>query len=274
MARRERGDAERALSAVLPSTVRLTRRALRWTQRQLAERCDMTQSQVSRFESGQIDVVTLGEAGRLVDALGIRLELVVHRPFVAGAPVQRDAAHARCVAYVAGRLAAMGWDIRREVEISGGQSHGWIDVLAYHPARRALLVIEIKTVITDLGAAERQLGWYRRAAGAAARSFGWRVDATASALLVLATIQNEEMLGENRQSLAQAFPSRAAAFFGWLTEPRAPPPRPAMALFDPRTRRRQWLIPSALDGRRSALRHLDYADFMRQVRRSPASVRR
>jgi hypothetical protein len=203
--RRHRGEAERKMLLTIPPAVRDTRRAIGWTHAQLSVRTDISQSRISRFESGAIDCVSLAEAGRLLDVLRIRAELAVARPHVASGPWQRDAAHARCVAYAAGRLRAMGFDVRLEVEILDFRSRGWIDLVAFHRERRALLVAEVKTEIVDMGAAQRQLAWYSRSAGDAVRSFAWRVDVSASALLVLATDANENRLAENR-SLAGEYP--------------------------------------------------------------------
>ena len=65
----------------------------------------------------------------------------------------------------------------REVEVVHGRSHGWIDLLAFDP-RTGRLVVEIKTRLDDVGAIERQLGWYRRMAPAIARAQGWEVRQT------------------------------------------------------------------------------------------------
>jgi hypothetical protein len=181
--------------------------------------------------------------------------------------MQRDAAHARCVAYAAARLRAMGFDIRLEVEIEGVRSHGWIDLLAFHADRRALFVAEVKTEIVDIGAVQRQLGWYARSARDAGRSFGWRIDVTISGLLVLATDANETRLAENRGLVGEAFPTRASRLFDWLEAPTSDVLAPALALIDPRARRQRWLIATSLDGRRSRLRYANYREFMQRARR-------
>ena len=246
----------------VPPAVRDTRRATGLTQAQLASRAEMSQSRVSQFESGDIDCVSVGEAGRLLDVLGIRTEVAFVRPYVVSGPRQRDAAHARCVAYAAGRLRAMGFDVRLEVEIHGDRSHGWIDVLAYHAGLQTMFVAEIKTELVDLGAVQRQVAWYARSADAVGRSFGWRINAKVSALLVLATDANETRLTENRHLLREAFPTRAAHLFDWLEAPTSDPLAPALALIDPAARRRRWLIATSLDGRRSQLRYANYRDFI------------
>jgi transcriptional regulator with XRE-family HTH domain len=262
--RRAKGEAERRFLLTVPLAVRDTRRAIGWTQAQLASRVGMSQASVSRFESGDIDRVSLGEAGRMLDVLGVRADLALAKPHIVSAPLQRDAAHARCVAYSAGRLRAMGWDVRLEVEIHGAQSHGWIDVLAYHRESRAAFVGEVKTELIDIGAVQRQLGWYARSVRDVGRSFGWRIDGLTSGLLVLATQANEERLAQNRALVREAFPTRASQLLDWLEVPTPQPPRPAVALIDPRSRRQRWLIPTSLDGRRSPLRYANYREFIQR----------
>jgi transcriptional regulator with XRE-family HTH domain len=266
VARRTRGEAERRLALIIAPAIRDTRRALRRTQADLADRCGMSQSQISRAEAGALGWVTVEEVGRLLDVLGIRLDISLHRPYVTTVPFQQDAAHARALAYVARRLQAMGWEVKLEVEIVEGRARGWIDALAYHPEHRAVFVAEVKAGLDDMGAAERQLGWYRRAAGLAARSFGWRSASSAGALLVLATEANDQLITANHGVVSRNFPIRAAALHEWLDHPASSTQRLALALIDPRTRRRRWLQPLALDGRRTALRYAGYADFMRSVR--------
>jgi len=53
-----------------------------------------------------------------------------------------DEAHARLVEWVVRRLNALGWDVAVEVSFARNGERGSIDVLAFHPGRRALLVIE------------------------------------------------------------------------------------------------------------------------------------
>ena len=78
--------------------------------------------------------------------------------------------------YVDRRLRSAGWLTLREVEVVHGRSHGWIDLLP--DPRTGRLVVEIKTRLDDVGAIERQLGWYRRMAPAIARAQGWEVRQT------------------------------------------------------------------------------------------------
>lgn len=87
--------------------------------------------------------------------MGARLTVAIEPPFLHDRERQRDAAHVRCTTYLAKRLQAAGWKTATEVEVGQGRARGWIDVLAFHPATRLLIVIEVKTEIRDLGQIER-----------------------------------------------------------------------------------------------------------------------
>jgi transcriptional regulator with XRE-family HTH domain len=149
-----------------------------WSLDELAARAKVSKGMLVLIEHGRANL-TVDLAGKVLSALDVTVDLRITSPHVARR--QRDAAHARCVAYVARRLESLGWLVHREVEIAGGRSHGWIDILAFDPVTRTLLVIEIKTEIHDLGQIERTLGWYGREAWSVASGFGWRPAAVRTA---------------------------------------------------------------------------------------------
>jgi transcriptional regulator with XRE-family HTH domain len=245
---------ERHLRHVIAQCVLEGRRALGWSQAELARRARVSTGSVAMLETAAVNA-TLEMVGRVLEPLGIVLDLRFRVPFTEGR--QRDRAHALCVAYVQRRLERAGWLVVREVEIGANGARGWIDLLAMSPDGRHLLVIEVKTVLLDLGQIERTVGWYQRQALAAARRLGWRPTTTSAWLLVLMTESNEATIRDNRQALAQSFPARA----------REPLDRPGkadrgLAMIDPASRRRDWLVRSRTDGRRSAPPYQDYRDFI------------
>ena len=244
------------------------RHAVGWSQRELARRARVSRQMVGRVERASVSP-SLEVSSRLFGALGIEAELVVRVPFLIDRHRQRDPAHARCAAYVQRRLEKAGWNVRREVEVVHGRSHGWIDILAFEPRSATVLVIEIKTQLEDLGQTERTLGWYEREAPAAARRLGWRPRRVSSWLLLLATDAVDCRIAENRDALNAAFPGRAPDVMGWLrgSELGALDGR-ALAMIDPRNRRRAWLLRTRVDGRRTAARYRHYADFMASLRRA------
>jgi len=88
-----------------------------------------------------------------------------------------------------------------------GRSHGWIDVLGCYPQTGALLVVEVKTEIDDVGHIERAMAWYEREAPSAARRFGWNAHKIVGVLIVLDTRATARRLRENREAIAQSFPT-------------------------------------------------------------------
>ena len=126
--------------------------------------------------------------------------------------------------------------------------------LPFDPSTRSLLIIEIKTRLDDIGALERQLDWYERAAGDLARERGWTVRSTRSVVLLLASQEVERFMHANREGLRISFPLRGDVLQATTTHGRG------LALIDPRRRRRDWLIRTREDGRRSVAPYRNYAD--------------
>jgi transcriptional regulator with XRE-family HTH domain len=265
------GPAGRHLAYVIASTTRETRLAIGWGQAELARHAGTSQSTVSRLERGLADRVDLATVGRIFDLMGCRLDLRVEAPFLADRRHQADPAHAHCVAYVVRRLTGAGWVTKREVEISHARSHGWIDVLAYRAADRALLVVEMKTDIEDLGRIERSMAWYEREGPMACRRVGWSVRSVIGVLMVLDTGVTQKRLRVNRDALAQTFPMPPRELRRIVEFPKAAIGRAARAIvaIDPSSRRSQWLRPTILQGRYGPAAYADYADFMRHLRVPP-----
>jgi transcriptional regulator with XRE-family HTH domain len=248
-----------ALRITFGRACRETRVGQAMTQQRLAEHVGVTHGYIAKIERGRANP-TLEMVARIASALGLELALSIRQPLVLGAD-QRDIVHAWCSGYVDRRLVADGWLTAREVELVHGRSHGWIDILAFDPRTRTLLVIEIKTRLDDVGAVERQLAWYERGAWTAAATLGWRPRRVLSWLLVLATDEIDAAVRANRDVLARGFPRRARQMTADLLDPDASPlPTRGLALIDPSSRRREWLIQSRVDGRRAPLRYRGYAE--------------
>ncbi len=119
-------------------------RALRvrhdWRQEDLASAAGVSRSVVGRVERGERAGVTLDALGSMVTALGATADL---RLRWRGEELDRllDEAHVRLVDEVVRRLRALGWDVAVEVSFSRYGERGSIDVLAWHPVRRALVMI-------------------------------------------------------------------------------------------------------------------------------------
>ena len=238
---------------------RQTRLRLDLTQEQLARAVGISRSYIARVELGQANP-PLRLVEDIAEALGLELDLRARPPLFMKDRLQRDVVHAHCSGYIERRLITAGWKTAREVEVHQGRSHGWIDLLAFDPQTGTLLVIEVKTRLDDLGAIERQLAWYERSSWTVARDLGWEPRRTTSWLLLLASEEVERGIRVNRKTLESSFPRRAADMLEDLVSPnRIPPGARALALVDPTSRRRAWLIRSSADGRRSPAPFANYA---------------
>ncbi len=257
----------RTMELHLGRSVAQTRHALGWSQHELGIRAGVSRSMVAKVESGAGNA-TIRVVFVLTDALGLHAELRLDAPFLADRVRQREPAHARCIGHARTRLELAGWRTASEVEVRGHRSRGWIDIVAYEPRRRTLQIVEIKTELPDLGALERQVGWYEREAWAVARRLDWPSSRIVSVVMLLMTEANEERLRLNRDELALAFPLRAGDLAARLADPEMswPPGARGLAMIDPLSRRSAWLRPARIDGRRRAAPYADYAGFMRRVR--------
>ncbi len=242
---------------------RSTRIRLRLTQGDLSDRVGISRSFLTKIELGRANP-SIALVERIADALGLEIDLIARVPTVIGGH-QKDLVHARCSAYVDRRLRIAGWQTSREVEIVHQRSHGWIDILAFDPATGMLIVIEIKTRLDDLGAIERQIGWYERSAFGVAREIGWTPRRVTGWLLVLASDEVERSIRSNRELLSRGFPIRAREMAWGLDDVDGLVGGRGLALVDPTTKRRDWLIPSRIDGRRSPASFIDYGDAARRL---------
>jgi transcriptional regulator with XRE-family HTH domain len=235
------------------------------TQQQLADAAGIARGYLATLESGRANP-SLKVVTRIAEALDLEVDLVVRPPTIVRGHEQQDLVHARCSGYVDRRLRAAGLVTAREVEIVHARSHGWIDLLAFDHRTSTLVIIEIKTRLDDLGALERQMGWYERSAFEAARRLGWRPRQSVTWLVLLASAEIESVIRSNRTVLDLAFPIRARAALDWLADGANPPPTVrVLALIDPTSRRRDWLIRTRFDGRRSDPAYRDYADAARRL---------
>lgn len=150
--------------------------------------------------------------------LEVRLELV---PSWRGADLSRllDEAHATIQATWKARLERWGWQVWAEVSFNRYGDRGRIDLLAWHPVRRVLLVVEIKTEIADSQALLGGLDVKVRLAPHVARSLGLGAPLLVVPLLVVAEgTTNRDRIGRLGPLFAR-FALRGRAAIGWLRRP-------------------------------------------------------
>lgn len=152
-------------------------------------------------------------------ALDARLDLV---PRWHGAELDRllDARHAGLTEVIVRRISAIApWIVVPEVTFSIYGERGSIDILAWHPQRRALLVVEVKSVIGDVGALVRQVDRYRRLVRPIAAERGWTPAVTAVWVVVADGRTARRRLAEHRATLRRAFPADGHRIDRWIRNP-------------------------------------------------------
>lgn len=204
----------------------------------VATRARVSPAVVWRIEHARLDEVSLPSIIRVAEALEIRLDLVARWR---GGELDRvlSSAHAAFAESVVEIVSREGWEVRPEVSFSRYGERGVIDLLAWHPANRTLLVIELKTEVVDVGEILGTFDRKRRLAWRIAADLGWRPETVGVALLITDTRTSRRRVAAHKRTFHAALPDDTRTFRRWL----AAPGRPLAALAflpDPRdTRLRQ-----------------------------------
>jgi transcriptional regulator with XRE-family HTH domain len=199
-------------------SLRALRHRRRLTQQALARITDVSRATIARMERGGADRVTIATLVKISSALGasVSVRILWH-----GEGLDRllDAAHADLTDAAVRLLRDAGWEIATEVTFNEYGERGSIDILAFHPASRSLVVIEIKSVVPDLGGMLATLDRKVRVAAKVARERGWHAN-TVSRILVLPEDRTARRRVEQHAStFATALPSRTVAVRRWLRKP-------------------------------------------------------
>ena len=164
----------------LGGAIRAVRIRLRLRQLDVAQKSGLSRSTVSRIERGEMGSLSIDAVLSVARALGMRIDLV---PRWRGGELNRllSAGHSALHEYPSRAFARLHeWLVAPEVTFSVFGERGVIDVLAYHPRRRALLVVELKTQLVDVQGLLGQIDRYRRLARRIARDRGWVGDAVSA----------------------------------------------------------------------------------------------
>lgn len=201
-------------------TIRLARIKRRWRQTDLSVKAGVSKATIWRVERGHLDELSVAVVRRICEQLEIRVELL---PRSRGADLDRmvNARHTALHESVARALARdfPDWERAPEVSFSIWGERGVIDLLLWHPTRRALLIIEFKTEIVDTGELIGTMDRRQRLAREIVRERGWD-PLTVSAWVVIAPSRsNERRISEFRSVLRSAFPADGRQMRRWLRNP-------------------------------------------------------
>ena len=198
--------------------VRLLRGRRRWTQGRLAGEAKVSRWVIAQIEAGRGDRITVDRLIRVVAALGGYVSIRIHYQ---GESLDRlrDRRHAALVDRLVARLRHEGWEVATEVSFNNFGERGVVDVLAFEPMSGALLVIEVKTVVPDIGGMLATLDRKGRLARDLAMARGWHAR-TVSRLLVLGdSTTTRRRVGKHEATFRNAFPARNVEVNRWLRAP-------------------------------------------------------
>jgi transcriptional regulator with XRE-family HTH domain len=205
----------------LGATVRALRHRRGWRQVDLAQRAGLSASLIGLLEAGNAERLTVRAVRRLTAALGMRLgwDAGYRGPELGRL---RDADHARLSEWLVRRLEKLGWTVVAEASFNHFGERGRIDLLAYHPRSRCLLVVEVKTVIVEVQDLLGGLSVKQRVAPVVARSLGWRAAALIPVLVVAEGTTNRRRLASHERLFAR-LTLRGPQAVAWLRQPSGAP---------------------------------------------------
>jgi transcriptional regulator with XRE-family HTH domain len=198
---------------------RAVRHRLHWRQVDVASRAGVSQDRISRIERGRAGQMSRAELRKVANALDAEfVEFLRWR----GGDLERlvDEGHARLVGSVATLLRELGWIVRPEVTYAIYGERGSIDLLAWHPRRRVLLVIEVKTELVSIEETLRKHDEKARLAARIAEDrFGWRPDHVARALILPSLSTPRRRVARQSAVFDAAYPLRGLELRRWLRDP-------------------------------------------------------
>ena len=133
-----------------------------------------------------------------------------------------DADHAVLVERVVRTLRSADWEIVTEYTFNDYGDRGSVDVLGWHRARRALVIVEVKSRVADVQ--ETHATFDRKARivpKLVARERGWRPLVVGNVLVIAGSHGNRELVRQHAATFAARFPHGARAVRGWIREPSA-----------------------------------------------------
>ncbi|HUG47554.1 MAG TPA: helix-turn-helix domain-containing protein [Candidatus Limnocylindria bacterium] len=204
------------------ATFRAVRIKKGWRQEDLALRAGVSRAAVSRVESGRVGGLSLDHLLGIAGALDVRLELGVRWH---GGELDRlmNSRHSALHEATARYFAELpGWIIAPEVTFAVFGERGAIDILAWQPATRALLVIELKTEIVDVNELMSTLDRKSRLAPRIARERGWDPRVIGTWLIVAEGSTNRRRVRSHSTTLRAALLAGGHEIVDWMRKPVKP----------------------------------------------------
>jgi transcriptional regulator with XRE-family HTH domain len=188
-------------------------------QTDVAARAGLSATIVSRIERGDIGRIQLDTLERVGAVLEIRVRLIASWR---GSDLDRllSGRHSALQERLVRSLTLIpGWTSLPEVSFSIRGERGVIDVLAWNPEARSLVVIEVKTEIVDVPEMLGTLDRKRRLAIEIARDHGWYPASVSTWLVVAEGSRNRRHVSAHQAMLRSVLPTNAWEVRRWLRNP-------------------------------------------------------
>ena len=201
--------------------LRALRRHRGFTQSDVASRARISQAAVSRAERGEAWSLTVRTIHAIAESLGARASVSLYWH---GEGIDRllDAAHAGLVDQVVSILVADGWQVIPEATFNNYGERGSIDVLAWHPEHRALLIIEVKSVMPDVQALLSGVDRKHRIGRSIAAERGWQPSSISRVIVFPEDRTVRRRVDDHASTFGVAYPARTRALRRWMRRPDGP----------------------------------------------------
>jgi transcriptional regulator with XRE-family HTH domain len=202
------------------AVLRRLRIARQLRQTDLAALAGVPRKVVIDAEAGRLDGIAVGRLRRLARLLGARFEgdVLWH-----GGDRDRmlNRGHAAMHEAVVRWLREIGgWLALPEISFARNGERGVIDIVAWHPATRSVLVIELKTRLVDLNNLMATMDIRRRVAWDIARDHGWDPLTVSIWVIAAPSRTNARILADHRTVLRAKFPADGRTMRGSLADPQ------------------------------------------------------
>jgi transcriptional regulator with XRE-family HTH domain len=197
-------------------TLRIRRR---FTQADVGRKAGVSRYVVGRIERGRLGTTSIRTLRAVAAAVDARIDAIVRWQ---GGDLGRllNSRHSAMHDAVARLFAGLdGWSIEPEVSFSIYGERGIIDVLAWHPARRILLVIELKTELVDMNDLMGSVDRKRRLAIEIARQRGWDPVNVSTWVVIAEGTTNRRAVAAHAATLRAKFPTDGRSVASWLRRP-------------------------------------------------------
>ena len=186
----------------------------------LAVAAGVSASTISRIERGHLASFSVSTLRAIGAILELRLTVELRGR---GGELDRmlSAGHSRLHESVVRALSRDfgAWSFHPELSFSIWGERGVIDLVMWHAAERALLLVELKTELVDvnelLGTVDRR----RRLARAIADERGWQPASVSTWIVLAASRTNERRIAAHRTMLDLSSPASGREMRAWLRRP-------------------------------------------------------